>query len=103
MMCTAEAGFAQTFHYGAGFTDRYHPYCLYDHDGFPCEHRYTVSLLDQIAPAEKPVKLDPAKKIPTDDPLRARQKKRMTVIDSTNFVNTNTVQIEIAPGLTPKN
>lgn len=102
LLCTSGEGFAQTVHYGVGVTDMYCPYCLYDHYGYPCEHRY-ISVSDQIPPAKKPAQLEPVKKFPVDDPLRARQEKRMAVIGSTNFVNTSTVPMEIVPGLTPKN
>jgi hypothetical protein len=102
LLCSAGTGFSQTLHYGVEVTDMYCPYCLYHHDGYPCEHRYTVSLLDYPI-VKKPAKLEPVKKPPVDNPLRIRLEKRMAEIDSTNFVKTNTVPMEIVPGLTPKN
>jgi hypothetical protein len=47
-----------------------------------------------------PEKLEPIKKIPSDDPFQTRLEKRMAVIGSADFVNTNTTPLEIAPGLT---
>lgn len=102
LFCTSGAGFSQAVHYGVGITDTYCPYCPYDHYGFPCEHRHTVSVLDYPL-AEKPKKLEPVKTNPVVDPIQARLEKRMEEIDSAGFANTNKIRIEIVPGLTPQN
>jgi len=101
LLCASGTGFSQTVHYGVGVTDMYCPYCLYNHYGFPCEHRYTVRVLDYPL-VEKPKELEPVKPHPVIDPIRARLEKRMVEIDSAGFANTNKTRIEIVPGLTPK-
>ncbi len=102
LLCTSGAGFSQAVHYDIGVTDMYCPYCRYDHYGYPCEHRYTVSVMDYPT-VEKPKELEPVKTHPVVDPIQARLEKRMAEIDSAGFANTNKTRIEIVPGLTPKN
>ncbi|MFA6172873.1 MAG: hypothetical protein WC701_04245 [Kiritimatiellales bacterium] len=102
LLCSAGTGFSQMFHGDVGVMDMCYPYCRHDLYGYPCEHDYTLRVIDYPA-IKKPVTLEPVKKSPVDDPFRTRLDKRMTVIDSAGFVNTNTVPIEIAPGLAPRN
>lgn len=76
-------------------------HCLYDAYGYPCEHRYTVSVLE-IPAKEKSFLLEPTGKPPPGDPLQTRLTRRMAVINSSGFTNTDTLAIQMAPGLTPK-
>ena len=102
LLFSAGAVFAQTTHYGVSVTDTYCNRCLYDRYRYPCEHRYTLSLLE-IPAKEKSAILEPDKKSPDTDPLQARFNKRMAVIGSAGFTNTGKIRMEIVPGLTPKN
>ncbi len=106
LLCSAGAGFAQSVYYGV--TDRCHypgygPGWWHDYDRYPNEYRCTVGVSDQIPPVRKKEELEPVKKYPVDNPLRSRLDQRMTAIESSGFVNTNKVQMEIVPGLAPKN
>jgi len=89
---TASCEFFET--YGDGRL--YHPY------GYPSEHRCTVRVID-YPPIEKPELLEPEKKPLGSDPLKNRLTRRMETITATNFVTTNAVPINIAPGLSPEN
>jgi hypothetical protein len=102
LLFSAGAGLSQTAHCGVGVTDTYCNHCLYDHYGYPCEHRYTLSLLE-IPAKENPAALEPDKKTAIADPLQARFNKRMAVIGSAGFTNASKVRMEIVPGLAPKN
>ena len=100
LFCIAGAGFSQTIH--CGVSDAYCDHYLCRLYGYPCDQRYTVRVLDYPL-VEKPELLDPVKKFPVSDPFQTRLDKRMAAISATNFVSTNTIPINIAPGLAPKN
>lgn len=102
LLCTSGAGFSQAVYCGGGVTDTYCPYCLYDHYGYPCEHHRTVRVIDYPT-VKKPELLEPEKKSLSSDPLQNRLARRMETITATNFVSTNAIPINIAPGLAPKN
>jgi hypothetical protein len=96
LFCIAGAGLSQTVRCGV-----YDPYC--DHyrcriHGYPCDERYTVRVFDYPA-IKKPEILEPINKLSADDPLQARLSKRMAATSATNFVSTNTIPINMAPGL----
>lgn len=92
----AGAGLAQTFH--GGFSDSYCDHRLCRMYGYPCEDQYTVHVLD-YPPGKKSGELEPEKKRTDPDPLKARLSKRMEAIGGESFVNTNTIPINMAPGL----
>ena len=92
----AGAGLAQTFH--GEFSDSYCDHRLCRMYGSPCEDRYTMRVPD-CPPGKKSVELKPEEKLTDPDPLEARLSKRMEVIGGETFVNTNTIPINMAPGL----
>jgi hypothetical protein len=96
----AGAGTAQTF--CGGLSD---PYC--DHarcriHGYPYEDRCTVRVVD-YPPRKKPELLEAEKKQLTDNPLQNRLTRRMEDIATTNYIRTNSIPINMAPGLAPEN
>jgi hypothetical protein len=48
---------------------------------------------------EKKEPLEQIDKLSADDPLQARLSKRMAATRATNFISTNTIPINMAPGL----
>lgn len=91
---------AQTF--CGGLSD---PYCNHTRcriHNYPYEDRCTIRVIDY--PAKKKQELLEAEKRPlNNDPLQNRLARRMEVIATTNFVSTNAIPIDMAPGLAPKN
>lgn len=100
VLALAGAACAQTF--CGGLSD---PYC--DHTrcrlhSYPYEDRCTVRVID-YPPVKKAESLKPDRKEDSNDPLRNRLEKRMAEISADGFIRTNTILIDIAPGLAPKN
>lgn len=100
LFCIAGTGLSQTVRCGI-----YDTYC--DHyrcriHGYPCDDRYTVRVIDYPL-VEKKETLEQINKLSADDPLQARLSKRIAATSSTNFVSTNVIPINMAPGLAPKN
>jgi hypothetical protein len=96
LFCIAGTGLSQTVRCGV-----YDTYC--DHyrcriHGYPCDDRYTVRVIDYPL-VEKKETLEQIDKLSADDPLQARLSKRMAATRATNFISTNTIPINMAPGL----